>query len=677
MFFKGKEFHRKGISFLLAVVLVISAVFVCDFLTSAATYKKGTVVGVTTTLNFRKEPVNGTVVASLTNGQSGEILEEKKASDGYTWYKMEVNGIIGWARSDYIKVEVITLDTDDEFEAYLTKQGFPESYKESLRKLHDKYPNWVFEAQHVGLTWDEVIAAENEFGRSLISKSSISSWKSIENGAYNWTTGEWVGLDGGSWTAASKEIIEYYVDPRNFLDEIYIFQFLKQSYDSTIDYAPGLTTLFSKSTFWSTPFEENGVQKTYVQTLVEVGKAEGVSPFTIASTLIQEKGWNPSGIMVDGSRGVYNYYNAGAFEGQVDGVHMSPAERGVWYAKQTDAGTLRPWTTRTLAIQGGTKNYAKNYIGVGQDTIYLKKFDVVAQGGLYWHQYMTNIQAAASEGKLLADAFWTAEASEWTKSSSLKFKIPVYTKMPEKASPKPTGTGSPNYMLKSLEVEGYSITPTFSMYDTAYELIVPHNIGKVKVSATAYAKDAAITVSGADKLAVGTNTIDVKVTAPNGNVRTYTIKIVRQTPPADIKEPSVTSSNYSLNHESKVITGLKGSTSVADFLKGLTIANGTAKVVNADGSARTGFVGTGNKVQVYDSASQLKKTYEVILYGDADGDGQIYTKDYMIIKKTILGQYKLEGSHYQAADTSRKNGIDTLDYMQVKKQILGQFTISQ
>ena len=53
--------------------------------------------------------------------------------------------------------------------------------------------------------------------------SSISSWKSIADGAYNWDTSTWPGFDSSSYVAASSDIIKYYMDPRNFLDDKYVF----------------------------------------------------------------------------------------------------------------------------------------------------------------------------------------------------------------------------------------------------------------------------------------------------------------------------------------------------------------------------------------------------------------------------------------------------------------------
>ena len=667
---------------LLIAICVLAGLLFWDISARAETMKIGTVHGIDagSNLNFRSEPdtSKNNIVAKLQNGDKGTIIGERTVS-GYKWYQMNVNGTIGWAREDFINITMVDISSDADFEEYLTAQGFPESYKSQLRVLHSQYPNWQFEAQHTNLTWDEVIAAENRLGVSLVSKNSISSWKSIQTGAYDWTTGTWIGLDGGSWTAASKELIEHYVDPRNFLDDQYIFQFLKQSYDSNLNYRPALTSLFSRSQFWSSSFVEGGKSKTYVDAVIEAGEKSAVSPFTIASTVIVEQGWNPSSGLISGASGYYNFFNVGAFEGN----GMQPVERGIWYAKQTDASELRPWNTRTKALTGGAIIFGEKYIKIGQDTLYLKKFDVVPHGGLYNHQYMTNIQAAASEGKVLSEAFWDEGARDFTRTANLKFKIPVYKNMPSTACPRPTGTGSPNNMLKTLSVAGQSLTPTFNMYETSYSMIVSNSVSSVNISASAYDSAAKITGTGTTNLSVGNNKVDVVVTAPSGNVRTYTINIVRQeapsTPstPSDTPTPTVTSSKYKMDSSSKIVTGVQPSTSASEFLKGISVSNGSVKVVKLDGSNQTGTVGTGNKVNIYDNNNQLKSTYEVIIYGDTDGDGTVYTLDYMRIRKSILGTLTLTGAYKKAADSSRDGQVGALDYMQVKKQILGTYTIPQ
>ena len=125
----------------------------------------------------------------------------------------------------------------------MTQQGFPESYKQGLRELHSKYPKWKFTALQTGLDWNTAVTEESKVTRNLVARSSISSWKSTEDGAYDWATGTWPGFDGSSWVAASRDIISYYMDPRNFLNETYIYQFMNQSYDPSIHTREGLVTM--------------------------------------------------------------------------------------------------------------------------------------------------------------------------------------------------------------------------------------------------------------------------------------------------------------------------------------------------------------------------------------------------------------------------------------------------
>ena len=116
------------------------------------------------------------------------VVSETTGSDGKIWYKIQFSSGSGtqggYVRSDYIKFPV-SYSYDANFESYLNSQGFPESYKTSLRTLHTEHPTWVFQAQKTGLNWSDVMEAEGAVGTNLVSKASISSWKSTDYGAYD------------------------------------------------------------------------------------------------------------------------------------------------------------------------------------------------------------------------------------------------------------------------------------------------------------------------------------------------------------------------------------------------------------------------------------------------------------------------------------------------------------
>ena len=212
-------------------------------------------------VRIRKKPVAGTVVCQLMKNTDVTVKSSKKGSDGYIWYKISFKyggkKKTGYVRSDLLKVNetkqekaadpaqpgaepantngtnqsTVTSLTDAEFESYLTAQGFPESYKQPLRQLHTAHPEWTFKAVQTNLAWNDVVAAESAVGKNLVSKNAVVSWKSLESTAYNRKKNTWYGFDGGSWVAASTALVQYYLDPRNFLGETSVFQFESLEYE--------------------------------------------------------------------------------------------------------------------------------------------------------------------------------------------------------------------------------------------------------------------------------------------------------------------------------------------------------------------------------------------------------------------------------------------------------------
>lgn len=615
-----KKYMKRGAALVLGLLLAVNQPAVSFLpLMEAAAYTERTASINGTNVNVRSGPgTTNSVVTRLTRGAAVTVTGEATASDGALWYQIRFTGsggaqTTGYVSSAYIKFPV-AYTSDADFEAYLAAQGFPDSYKDGLRALHAQYPNWVFTAQQTGLNWDEVIYNESIVGTNLVSTNSISSWKSTAAGAYDWNTSTWPGFDGSAWVAASQEIISYYMDPRNFLDEHYVFQFLLQSYDGAVQNAEGLQTML-KGTFMEngsvqteggsssgsgTSSGQNGDSgsgpgagagpggtdssgntgqesgasdstevrfespsmamsrnetalvatgygpgmnlggsgsgensssgssvtapssgtSSYAEIIMNAGAQSGVNPYVLAAMIIQENGVNGSS-SISGTRspyeGYYNFYNIGAYAtGTMDAV-----TRGLWYASQSGSYG-RPWNTVEKAILGGAEYYGTNFVKAGQDTFYLKKFNVQGSN-LYKHQYMTNIQAAASEGYEMSTAY-----SEEMKKLPLQFKIPVYNNMPATPCTKPAVDGSPNNKLGGLAVDGFALTPTFQMDTASYDLIVDHSVTSVNVQASALHSKAVVSGTGIVDLQSGINEIKVNVKAENGSVREYVIHVVRQ-----------------------------------------------------------------------------------------------------------------------------------------------------
>ena len=66
-------------------------------------------------------------------------------------------------------------------------------------------------------------------------------------GAYDYTKNTWVAHDG-NWYVASREVIKYYMDPRNFLGSDTVFSFMLQGYDPSKQTEAGVRKIV-KGTF--------------------------------------------------------------------------------------------------------------------------------------------------------------------------------------------------------------------------------------------------------------------------------------------------------------------------------------------------------------------------------------------------------------------------------------------
>ena len=633
-------------------------------LPSSATQTKYGIVRVDSVLNVRSGP--GTSYSIL--GQLGDGDTVVITGTSGSWYCIEYNQATGYVSSDY--VEVHTVDVDTEFEAELTKQNFPESYKAGLRLLHAQYPNWKFIAMHTGLDWNDSVTAESQLGVSLVHNSAISSWKSTQDGAYNWSTNTWVTLDSGGWVAASREIIAHYMDPRNFLGSNSVFQFLDERFDGSLQSVSGVETMVSGTFLANSVTDTDGKRLYYPEVIYKAGSTYGVNPYVLASMIIQEQGASGGSDSISGSvsgyTGYFNFFNIGAYATS----SMSAIERGLWYAKGGSSGSTsygRPWNTRYKSIMGGAQNYAENYVNSGQTTLYLKRFNVQGSDP-YTFQFMTNVQGAASEGLTLASAY-----TETMRSSSLSFYIPVYNNMPEEPCPEPTGDGSPNYKLSSLKVNGYSLTPDFQTDTLNYTLVVPYSTASLTISATAYSSKASIQGTGTVSLNVGVNTLRIQVTAENGSVRVYTLTVSRQADSGDFAvHPKYTVS-------SNTVTGIAPSTTVSAFIGNLGISNGYATVYTAAGSSKasTAKMGTGDIVRIYYADGTRYAEWTVLIYGDTNGDGVISNSDRIKIRNHILGVSTLSGIYRTAADVNKDGKISNSDRILVRNSILGSSAITQ
>ncbi len=297
----------------------------------------------------------------------------------------------------------------------LNESKYP-GYKEQIDTLQEKHPNWTFTLFYTKLDWEEVIENEGhqdntEYPLNLIPDSSKypNSWKcDIDKDKT---------FDNGTWLCASDKAIKYQMDPRNILNDENIFQFAELKYVEGAQTKEGIQEITSGS------FLEGD---TISEALIQAGKKANLDVYFIASRLIQEQGRNGTVL----SRGceyhdtiVYNPFNINAKGNSQEEI----IQNAVKYAYE------QGWDTLEKALIGGVDFLKQGYINVGQNTLYLQKFDVVNQDdSLYSHQYMQNLLAPQSEANNMKEVY---EISD-TVDTALNFIVPLYENMPQQVSEK-------------------------------------------------------------------------------------------------------------------------------------------------------------------------------------------------------------------------------------------------
>lgn len=514
--------------------------------------------------------------------------------------------------------------------------AFPESYQVMLKKLVQEtgHTNWKFKAFYTDIDWSELTNSNNEnrcLRNTIYANGAESTWLCICNQQG----------DKGYFCASSR-IVNYYLDPRNFLSETTIFQFLDLSNSSPVSVA----NIQSAVAGTYLAGDVDGVP--YAEMIYKAAEASGENALSIVVKIFQELG-NGTDLpkMISGKsegyEGVYNFFNYGASDGAGNIV------RGLEYAK--NAG----WTTPEKALVEGAKLIANTYMKTGQNTKYTLKFDVVddTSNGLFWHQYCTNIQDPNTQAQLLYNRYLN---NGWL-SNELTFVIPVYKNMPAYVKlPSSLNTDSGTLYFISSRIDnvtlrsgaGTSFSALASLKRNELVVMRDYNINNSGWSQVSNANGVTGYVSNEYLTPVNLNVDNYSVPsqpAPENpqplpsdefNGKEFEIKDTNL-----ITEPGTTLGDIKKKHEVKLVDK-----------DGKEITDDTKKLA------------TGMKVTIND------ETYEVIKLGDCSGDGKVSALDYVRIVNHVMETQMIEGCYAQAADVNRDGKISALDYVRIVNNVM-------
>ena len=502
--------------------------------------------------------------------------------------------------------------------------SFPDSYKPYLLELQKKYPNWKFIALYTDLDWNYVIDNENQFGKNLVPKSYSDAWKNTKPGEYN------VEVDAG-WVDASRKAVEYTMDPRNFLNQVRVFQFESLSYDESTNNINAIEKILYGTEFYNKIvqyYDSNGSQITmtskYSDLILEAGRTSKVSSYHLASRIKQEVGpflshSSISGI-VPGFEGLYNFYNIGATSSSEP---MGAIKNGLQYAKDGKGASqatkdkyLIPWNNKQRAITGGGIFIGSSYINLGQDTVYLQKFHVTSNdGSLFWHQYMTNVLAPYSESKLIYNGYVNSDLLK----DNLSFIIPIYNNMPEIPVQSPAISDS-DFVADNTKVYA-DVSTTLNVRSgpgTSYESIITVD------------RNAVMT-----RIAKGVQKGELwdRVQLENGIIGYVFQSYLKEVPEVQIEKINLSASNTTMkkgdsqklnveiypedaeNHEIEFTSSDTKVLTVDSSGTVLAVGNGTAKIT---AKAKENSVSSSLEIQVYTPVTDLELNVEQLTIQEGD-----------------------------------------------------------
>lgn len=203
----------------------------------------------------------------------------------------------------------------------------------------------------------------------------------------------------GKWVDATREEVRQYLDPANYDEGVYMYQFLDLSASAGISEEDMAKFL-----------EGKGILEGKAKVFLEAAQKYNVSEVYLAAHSALETGNGKSvlanGVEVNGVT-VYNMFGIGAYD-------SDPIGAGAQFAYKMG------WTTPEKAIEGGAKWISEQYINnpsYRQNTLYKMRWNPESPGT---HQYATDIAWAVKQTsniKKMYDNFQNA---------SLKFDIPAY-----------------------------------------------------------------------------------------------------------------------------------------------------------------------------------------------------------------------------------------------------------
>ena len=160
---------------------------------------------------------------------------------------------------------------------------------------------------------------------------------------------------------------------------------------------------------------------------------------------------------------------------------------------------------------------------------------------------------------------------------------------------------------------------------------------------------------------------NIKISGDNNVTKTVKINVIKKLEDDEIVF------DESLDITNNIISGLENKNNTVEKIINKINTNYSIEIYNKNDEKIEGksLVGTGSKIKILDGQNPIIE-YEVLLYGDVNGDGKINSIDLLVLQRHILEIEKL-GSIYVKAGNVRKNNKNpsSVDCLLIQRHILG------
>jgi len=562
-------------------------------------------------------------------------------------------------------------------------ESFPEEYKTVLEQIQKLHPNWTFEAYYTGIPWNTVVLNETaSHGRNRVITSSDLCWKCT------------CGNVASGYACASEGIVKYYLDSRNFLNEVNIFQFLEISYNEKIHNVEGIKSAV-KGTFLDSEItytviekkevevekeivvnsEENNenIQENNIITTENTDVVNTVEENVIVDTTktseikteivkeIQEveveytkhyaeiileaakqSNMSPYSIVTKiiqevgtkGSSSVSGTYEG--YTGYYNFYNLGAYDTGNAIANGLRYARDKGWNNQYKAIIEGAKEIANSYTNAGQNTAYFYKWDVVGTKIL---------ESGSSQNVSSSNMFWHQYM---------------------------TNVQDPTSQSKSL----YNTYAKNGVLDKALNFIIPiyENMPKEFIS-----KPSGLTTEDGDLYYVNcTDGLAVRQKPTTAGERllslsknTIVAMLERECAEADgYKWDKVKLANGVTGYIASKYLTLKEASIKQEYkyeeteTENIIIMTLGITLEKIEGGTAVGEIKTGAKIKIGE------KEYTAVVLGDINSDGSIDTGDTFKLKQAIMEVKEIsDKSQIKAADLNNDGLIDTGDSFILKKHI--------